>query len=97
MASEAVILLGSGSLDKWLLKLHVSRITARLRCVFKTVAETEEFLAATFELRVGQCFGQLIEIFLSLRYHLMAAMSTRAARRRPEAQVRREQTCRSYV
>jgi len=53
VASEAVILLGSGSLDKWLLKLHVSRITARLRCVFKTVAETEEFLAATFELRVG--------------------------------------------
>jgi len=53
VASEAVILLGSGSLDKWLLKLHVSRITARLRCVFKTVAETEEFLAATFELGVG--------------------------------------------
>jgi hypothetical protein len=92
MASEAVILLGSGSLDKWLLKLHVARITSRLRCVFKTVAETEEFLAATFELRVGQCLGQLIEILTPL-----SSNGRHVDTSRPEAQVRREQTCRSYV
>ena len=93
VASEAVILLGSGSLGKWLLKLHVSRITARLRCVFKTVAETEEFLAATFELRVGQCLGQLIEILIAP----LSSNGRHVDTSRPEAQVRREQTCSSYV
>jgi hypothetical protein len=62
VASEAVILLGSGSLGKWQLRLHTPRITARLRRVFKTVAESKAFLAAAFEQRVGQCLCQLIEI-----------------------------------
>jgi len=59
---EAGRLLGLASQEKRLSKMLAPRITARLRRLFETVAETAEPLAAAFELRVKPGRRQWIEV-----------------------------------